>query len=80
MRKLNKQLEEFLRHYKAYDAFIKNMQNPKCNGRLTLCSPTDEEYKTIRISNAFAWEQTPEGGEHWDVLDDLWFDMTGEKW
>lgn len=67
---------DFLKRFNAYDEFVMNLE-------------VQEEFSSLEqffhnsevcdwIDDAFWWEDTPEGYEYWEGLDNFWYDILND--
>ena len=71
MTQKEQKLKDFLISKGAFDAYMKNIQSEDCEGTYTYEDYTVEDYGEIPpLVSAFWWEDTPQGADYWDNLND----------
>lgn len=66
----------FLKISKAYDEFINNLEvQEEFSSLEELCNNSEP---CDWIDDAFWWQDTPEGYEYWEYLDNLWYNTLKE--
>lgn len=67
---MNQKLIAFLKENGAYDAFVRNIEDPICNG--ATAKYLHPNPVTTLIARAFEWQSTPEGFDFWCELSVKW--------